>query len=242
MLCGISSKTDGLRAELEDRVLSVGMDEAAQASRIEPRWPPALAILGVLFLVSSLHPRLSLLPAWFPYIVTLAILVPIAAVALTSSKARWLRIERATTFLFVGVVEIGLLASLTRIVAEIVDHSEEITGLALLAASIVVWVVNVLAFSLLYWQIDRGGPPARVNNLSLKPDWLFSQMGVPEDVLPSWQPRYLDYLFLAYSTATAFSAADALPLTPRATMLMMLQGMISLTTIIIVASRAINIL
>ena len=218
------------------------MDEAAQASRIEPRWPPALAILGVLFLVSSLHPRLSLLPAWFPYIVTLAILVPIAAVALTSSKARWLRIERATTFVFFGVVEVGLLASLIRIVVEIVYQSKEVTGLALLAASGGVWVVNVLAFSLLYWQIDRGGPPARATNSSLKPDWLFSEMEVREDVLPSWQPTYLDYLFLAYSTATAFSAPDALPLTPRAKMLMMLQSTISLTTIIIVASRAINIL
>ena len=169
-------------------------------------------------------------------------LVPMAAVALTSSKARWLRIERTTAYLFFAVVEVGLLASLTRIVTEIVYQSKEISGLSLLAASIGVWVVNVLTFSLLYWQIDRGGPLARANNLSLKPDWLFPQVGVPEDVLPGWQPTYVDYLFLAYSTATAFSATDALPLTPRAKMLMMLQSTISLMTIIIVASRAINLL
>ena len=102
-------------------------------------------------------------------------------------------------------MEVGLLASLTRIVAEIVDHSTEITGLALLAASVGVWVVNVLAFSLLYWQIDRGGPPARATDSRLKPDWLFSQMEVRENVLPNWQPTYLDYLFLAYSTATALA-------------------------------------
>ncbi len=213
-----------------------------QEPRIEPRWPPALAIVAVLFLIASLHPRLSLLPAWFPYIVTLAMLGPMAAVALSSSKARWLRIERTTAFLFFGVVEVGLLASLGRIVAEIVYKSKEITGLALLAASIGLWVVNVLAFSLLYWQLDRGGSLARANNLSLKPDWLFPQAGAPEDASPGWEPRYLDYLFLAYSTATAFSATDALPLTPRAKMLMMLQSTIALITIIIVASRAINML
>ena len=110
----------------------MSMNEPAQASRIEPRWPPALAILGVLFLVALLHPRLSLLPRWLPYIVTLAILVPIAAVALTSSKAWW-RIERTMAFLYFAVVEAGLLMSLTRIVAEIVYQSKEITGLALAA-------------------------------------------------------------------------------------------------------------
>ena len=123
-----------------------------------------------------------------------------------------------------------------------VYDSKEVTGLVLLAASVGVWVVNVLAFSLLYWQLDRGGPHARANNLSRKPDWLFPQAGVPEDVLPGWQPTYVDYLFLGYSTATAFSPTDALPLTSRAKILMMLQSTISLATILIVASRAINIL
>ena len=112
----------------------------------------------------------------------------------------------------------------------------------LLASSIGVWVDNVLAFSLLYWQLDRGGPHARANNLSRKPDWLFPQAGVPEDVLPGWQATYVDYLFLGFSTATAFSATDALPLTSRAKMLMMLESTISLLTLVIVAARAVNVL
>jgi hypothetical protein len=218
------------------------MNTPTQATRIEPRWPPALAILGVVFLLQSLHPRLRVLPAWVPYALAIAILVPMAGVALTSGKASWLRVERTMTFLIFVAVEAATLMTLVRLIGEMVYASNEVSGLVLLASSIGVWVDNVLAFSLLYWQLDRGGPHARANNLGRRPDWLFPQAGVPEDVLPGWQPTYVDYLFLGYSTATAFSPTDALPLTSRAKILMMVQSTISLATILIVASRAINIL
>jgi hypothetical protein len=106
----------------------------------------------------------------------------------------------------------------------------------------VVWVSNVLIFSLLYWRIDRGGPEARANNAGTRPDWLFPQPGAPEDAPPDWRPTFVDYLFLGFSTATAFSPTDALPLTSRAKMLMMLESTMSLGTIVVVAARAINIL
>jgi uncharacterized membrane protein len=106
-----------------------------------------------------------------------------------------------------------------------------------------VWIINTLIFSVLYWQMDRGGPETRLNNAGTKPDWLFPQEGAPaEGVPPEWRPGFVDYLFLGYSTATAFSTTDVIPLTPRAKMLMMLQSTISLVTIVIVAARAINIL
>jgi hypothetical protein len=100
----------------------------------------------------------------------------------------------------------------------------------------------VLTFSLLYWQIDRGGPEARANKASPRPDWLFPQEGTPRDVPPGWRPTFVDYLFLGYSTATAFSTTDVMPLTSRAKLLMMLESTISLATIVTVMSRAINIL
>ena len=124
-----------------------------------------------------------------------------------------------------------------------VSRSAEIGGLQLLASSTAVWVTNALVFSLLYWQIDRGGPEGRVNAANTRPDWLFPQEGAPaEDVPPGWRPAFVDYLYLGYSTATAFSTTDAMPLTPRAKLLMMLESPISLLTIVVVASRAINIL
>jgi hypothetical protein len=218
------------------------MNEPAETTRFEARWPPALAILGVVFLLQSLHPRLRVLPTWSPYVFAIAMLVPMAGVVLTSAKAPWLRVERAMTFLMFVGVEAATLMTLARLIREMVYASNEVSGLVLLASSIGVWADNVLVFSLLYWQLDRGGPHARANNLNRKPDWLFTQAGVPENVLPGWQPTYVDYLFLGYSTATAFSSTDTLPLTSRAKMLMMLQSTISLATILIVASRAINIL
>jgi uncharacterized membrane protein len=114
------------------------------------------------------------------------------------------------------------------------------------AAARVRWLrverVITLLFSLLYWRMDRGGPEARANDAGTRPDWLFPQSGAPDDAPPGWRPTFVDYLFLAYSTATAFSPTDALPLTSRAKMLMMLESSISLSTLVVVASRAINIL
>ncbi len=132
--------------------------------------------------------------------------------------------------------------SLAYLINDMVNRSTEISGLELLTSSIAVWVANVLTFSLLYWWIDRDGPEARANNGTKKPDWLFPQVGVPEDVLPDWQPTFVDYLFLGFSTATAFSPTDVLPLTSRAKIMMMIESSISLTTLAAVASRAINIL
>ena len=116
------------------------------------------------------------------------------------------------------------------------------TGIQLLASSVAAWALNVLLFSLAYWRLDRGGPEARANHANTRPDWLFPQQSVPEYVPPDWYPTFVDYLFLAFDTATAFSPTDALPLTSRAKVLMMLQSTISLVTVIAVAARAINIL
>ena len=101
----------------------------------------------------------------------------------------------------------------------------------------------MLVFSLLYWHIDRGSPEARLLEGSRRPDWLFPQQEAPaEDVAADWRPNYIDYLFLSFSTATAFSTTDTMPMTSRAKMLMMLEAVISLVTITAVAARAINIL
>ena len=101
--------------------------------------------------------------------------------------------------------------------------------------------MNVLAFSLLYWQIDRGGPYGRALKLPVRPDWVFPQPE-PQDLPPDWRPLFLDYLYLGYNTATAFSPTDALPLTHRAKMMMVMESTISLLTSVIVLSRAINVL
>jgi hypothetical protein len=216
--------------------------EQSQSIRIEPRWPVILAILAAILMVVLLPERVVLFPVWFPYVIGIALILPMAAVGLSAEKARWLRVERTIMLLFIVAMGVGTLANLASLIRAMVRRSGEVGGLQLLASSIVVWVSNVLIFSLLYWRIDRGGPEARANNAGTRPDWLFPQAGAPEDAPPDWRPTFVDYLFLGFSTATAFSPTDALPLTSRAKMLMMLESTMSLGTIVVVASRAINIL
>ena len=219
------------------------MKEQVTSVRFEPRWPVVLAILVVLILLAGLPGRIRLFPVWVPYTIGIVVLVPMVVVGLASKKALWLWVERVVTLIFCLFIEVTTVMNLANLISTMVSRSMEIGGLQLLASSVAVWVTNVLGFSLLYWQIDRGGPDARVNNTSPKPDWLFPQEGAPSDDLPShWRPTFVDYLFLGYCTATAFSPTDALPLTSRAKLLMMLESTISLATIVVVASRAINTL
>jgi hypothetical protein len=202
-----------------------------------------LAILAVILLLIMLPERIRLLPIWAPYVLGFAVLVPISVVGLTAPKPLWLRVERTFTLFFVVLAGGLTLIDLARVIGEMVYRSAQVGGLQLLTSSIAVWVTNVLMFSMLYWQIDRGGPEARVNDAGTRPDWLFPQEEAPaEDVPHGWQPMFIDYLYLGYSTATAFSTTDAMPLTPRAKLLMMLESAIALVTLVVVASRAINIL
>jgi hypothetical protein len=213
-------------------------------SRIEdePRWPPALAILVVLFVMIVLPHHVVVMPVWVSRLAGVAVLVPMAAVALTTANTRWLRIERTIIILAAVVYIANTSVELADMIGIITLHPPESRAISLLSSSVAIWVANILTFSLLYWQIDRGGPYARASTLRVKPDWLFPQATLPEDVPPDWRPLFLDYLSLGYTTATAFSPTDVLPLTRRAKMLMMLESTISLLTIVLVAARAVNVI
>lgn len=202
-----------------------------------------LAIFLVLLLLELMSNRITLFPGWVPWALCFGVFIPVFLVALARDQARWLPLERAVTYVFCGITTLGTVANLANLVTAMVRGGQTIAGQQLLASSIGVWLVNVLSFSLLYWQVDRGGPGLRGGSEQPRPDWLFPQEGAPaEDVVPDWRPTYVDYLFLAFWTATAFSPTDALPLTSRAKLMMMAESSISLSTIIVVASRAINIL
>ena len=218
------------------------MNEATEVTHIESRWQVVLAILAIFFLLTLLPSRVRVFPNWVPFLLTIALIAPMVALQLTTPNARWLRVERIVILFFLAIAGFGLIKSLGYLLYEMVRRSFEVSGIQLLTSSVAAWATNVLLFSLVYWRLDRGGPEARANHANTKPDWLFPQQGVPEYVPPDWHATFVDYLFLAFDTATAFSPTDALPLTSRAKVLMMLQSIISLVTIIAVAARAINIL
>jgi hypothetical protein len=193
-------------------------------------------------LLAALPGHVYVLPVWVSYVAALAVLVPMAGVALTKGNTLWLGIERTMIILLAIAYVANTITELADMIGAITLHPSGQNAFSLLSSSVAIWVANVLTFSLLYWQIDRGGPYARASNLSVRPDWVFPQPAAPEDLPPDWRPLFIDYLYLAYNTATAFSPTDALPLTHRAKMLMMIESTISLLTMVIILSHAINVL
>jgi hypothetical protein len=125
---------------------------------------------------------------------------------------------------------------------ELLHGSPGISATALLTAGGGVWLTNIIAFSLWYWEMDRGGPVARAQGTHDYPDLLFPQMQQQGIAPPDWEPFYPDYLFVAFTNATAFSPTDTMPLSRWAKLLMTMQSVVSLATLALVVARAVNVL
>jgi hypothetical protein len=207
----------------------------------ESRWPATFAVLAALALYVTLPAKLTYGPAWFVPAVELALLVPLMLVApvRTAAAPPW---QRAAAIALIAVVNLANLASLVLLVRLLVLGGGHVIGGQLLLGAAQIWTTNILVFALWYWELDRGGPGARQSATHPAPDFLFPQMVTPACAPPHWAPRFIDYLFVAFTNATAFSPTDTMPLTPWAKMLMLLQASASLLTVALVAARAVNIL
>jgi uncharacterized membrane protein len=115
-------------------------------------------------------------------------------------------------------------------------------GGALLGTGAAIWLTNIIAFGLWYWQFDCGGPAARAHARKVVPDFQFVQIQNPEPADRDWKPEFIDYLYLSFTNATAFSPTDVMPLSRWAKLTMLAQSLISLITVTLVIARAINIL
>ena len=210
--------------------------------RTEPRWPVALTILVILALLILLPSRVRVFPPWLVVVLGLMAVGCVVGAATHTQNARWASIERWMIASAAVLGGAGALVTLRELIYDMIHGSKAVDGLQMLSSSIAIWAVNVTMFSLFYWQLDRGGPFGRAHE-HRRPDWLFPQdQAPPEDLPPHWRPQFIDYLFLGFSTATAFSTTDALPLTGRAKFAMMSESAISLVTLVVVAARAINVL
>lgn len=219
------------------------VEKETKSKNFEPRWPVAVMILAVTGLLAVMPGRIRIGPVWAAYVLCFIVLIPVIAAGITKGNEFWTLIERRVIIIFFIVTTLATLGNLANLTYGIIQKSTEISGLKLLISSLAVWVSNVFIFSLLYWQLDRDGPEARVKHTGTLPDWIFPEENVPSRYVPTgWHPTYIDYLFLSFSTATAFSTTDIIPLKARAKLLMMLESSISLTMIAMVVSRAINIL
>ena len=217
------------------------MSEPQASLDLEPRWP-IVATISIVFALSLLPGRVRAFPPWMVLVIIAVLVAPMAGLRLSSAKQRWLQIESIGTIVFVLLAGFGMLLDLKDLFVKMITPPSGITGIQLLNSSISLWGTNVLVFSVAYWRIDRGGNVARAKRMPGAPDWLFPREGVDDESMPPWRPTFVDYLFLAFCTAAAFTPAEAMPMTARAKLLMMAEGLIALVTILAVASRAIGLL
>jgi hypothetical protein len=153
---------------------------------------------------------------------------------------------RVLAMVTIGFASIINLAGLVRLILSLLDSSKT-QGVVLLADALNLFATNVIVSGLWYWELDRGGPFARCTANPGFADFLFPQMAMDKEerreiVSRHWRPHFGDYLYLAFTNATAFSPTDTLPLTKTAKLVMAFQSAVSLMTIAIVAARAVNIL
>ena len=140
------------------------------------------------------------------------------------------------------VMTLGIALSVIILAIDILVAVRGVTATILLGRGAAIWVENVIVFSLWYWQLDRGGPAERAAGAPIPPSFAFPENATPELAPAGWRPAYPDYLYLAYTNATAFSPTDTLPVRRWAKLTMMVQSTLSLVIAILVLARAINIL
>jgi uncharacterized membrane protein len=209
----------------------------------EARWPMAVAVLATGVLRVLLPPQLRLHDARWAFLVLLVVLVVVLIVGdpgRIDRQARWLRILTGS---LIGAITLVNGGSSVRLVISII-YSEPFTQTArvLLACGGIIWLTNVIAFGLWYWDLDRGGPAARAAGSDAKPAFLFPEMSVPEYVREGWYPTFVDYLHLSFNTAMAFSPTDVSAIRPWAKVMMMAEEAISVVVGVLVVARAVNIL
>jgi hypothetical protein len=213
------------------------------AERGEPWWPVALAIIVAAGLHVALPSRYRVQPAW----VLPAALIGLLAILIVGDPGRidrqkpWLRI---VTGVVIALLTVANLLAAGRLVVEILTNNKLFASQpgGLLAAGGGVWATNVIAFGLWYWDLDRGGAASRAHHPDRNPAFVFPEMQHPAYVPATWVPRFVDYLSLAFWTATAISPTDISAIKPWAKLLMMLEAACSIVLAALVIARAINVL
>jgi uncharacterized membrane protein len=223
-----------------DGLDSEGRDDALP--RGERRWPPAIAILILITMPLLLPRHLFPLLLWVIVPIELGLLVALligdpGRIDRVSHVLR--RTEVLLTFLLVFVA--GAVTVL--LVVELVDGAPHLRQAStLLEAGGLVWVSTNLAFALLYWELDGGGSAERLHHFRAHPDFAFPEHANPHLAHPGWRPIFVDYLYLGFTNATAFSPTDVMPLARWAKMAMAVQAILSLVILSLVIANAVNIL
>jgi uncharacterized membrane protein len=206
----------------------------------EPRWPVTLSVIAAIVLQFVLPDQLRLLPRYVMPALETALLIGLIAanpvrIERRSQAVRWASI---VLIFLITLANIASTVQLLRIILE----GKASNAVALLASGAAIWATNVIAFGLWYWEFDRGGPVHRAHGTFQFTDLMFPQMTDPQLAAPDWEPQFVDYLYLSFTNATAFSPTDVMPLARWAKLTMLLQSAVSLVLGVLVVARAVNIL
>jgi hypothetical protein len=207
----------------------------------EARWPMSIGVVAALVLQVTLPEDVVVRPRWLLPSLGAALLVALVAANPRRINRRSAGL-RAGSLALIAVISVANAWSAGRLIAHLLHSTGTSDPTRLLSTAAAIWLTNVIAFGLWYWELDRGGPVARAHCLRTHPDFLFAQMDSPELAPPDWEPGFVDYLYLSFTNAAAFSPTDVLPLSRWAKLTMMLQSAVSLVTVALVVARAVNTL
>jgi uncharacterized membrane protein len=208
----------------------------------EPRWPVTLSVIAAIVLQFLLPPQFTQpLPTWLLPTLEVALLIGL-------SVANPVRIERRSppirvaSVVLIALITVANVTSAILLIRSILEVKTGNSAGPLFATGASIWATNVIAFGLWYWEFDRGGPVQRAHGAPRHPDLMFPQMASPQLASPDWEPQFVDYLYLSFTNATAFSPTDVMPLARWAKLTMLVQSAVSLAVGALVIARAVNIL
>ena len=225
---------------ISNKLQNTVVDQATRLfATIESFWPPISAIAVATLLQASLPHRVGQL-RWIFVTLSIVLLVVVAFVNPSQIERRH-RPLRAVMLALVAALSLGNAISGAQLVIDLVNGEGIRDAGKLLITGGAIWLTNVIVFSLWYWLFDRGGPYARVHTPDPFPAFMFPQMDKPDLAVPHWKPQYVDYLYLSFTNALAFSPTDVMPLKHWAKLTMLVQSLVSLMIAVLVIARAVNI-
>ena len=210
-------------------------------TREEPRVQVTLTIIAAIALMLALPPRVANHPRWVLPGLAVILLVGVF-VAKSARLERRSRALRIVSLSLIAVMSLSNATSGGRLIVDLVQAKGIRDPAHLLLTGGAIWLTNVIVFGLWYWEFDRGGAMERAKGSRQYPDFVFPQMTSPELAPPDWEPGFIDYLYMSFTNAMAFSPTDVMPMTRWAKLIMLTQSVISVITVVLVIARAVNIL
>ena len=210
--------------------------------RPEPRGQAVLAFLAICAIYLALPPNLVVGPIWLLPTLIVLLLVP----TMMSHRVGKQSVNRTLGFIINGITTLALIGSVILLVRTLPTHRE--SPVQLLRSAGLLWLTNVIVFALWYWRLDGGGPTLRAKEKKFgSTSFLFPQMQIPHDERGQfecvrWRPRFVDYLFVAFTQSSTFGPTDSPLLARWAKVMAMIQVLISLTIVVLLISQAVGVL